>query len=151
MTEHVENLDIGVVWDPNAPDAVLLTDESGETALALNARIDDPDQRAIVLFWTGAHYRLMGAPNDEALSGHRLYGRGLEKIYFTGEVQDSELVASLAKQNSVHPQHNPERFAKLVHHIVLTKAETVEVVAESLIVKRLPGSTGKAAHEAFRS
>ncbi len=148
MTERVTTIDIGVVWDPNAPDAVLLTDDGGSTALALRAHCDDSDQRTVVLFWSGARYRLMGGPNDEAISGHRLYGKGLETVTWIGEVAGSELVASLEKQNSVHPQHDPARFAKLLHQVALTKEETVEVVADSLVIKRIAGSTGKAAREA---
>ena len=29
MIEHVTNLDLGVTWNPNAPQAVLLTDDRG--------------------------------------------------------------------------------------------------------------------------
>jgi hypothetical protein len=117
--------------------------------LALRARYGDSDQRAVVLSWTGARYRVIGGPNDEAISGHRLYGKGLETVCWIGEVSNSELVASLEKQNSAHLQHDPARFAKLLHHVVLTKEETVEVVADSLVIKRIAGTTSKAAKEAF--
>jgi hypothetical protein len=139
MTENVVALDIGVVWEPNAPAAVLASDDMGRTALALNPREDDPDQSAVVLVWSGSHYSAMSDPNHEALNGHRLYGKGLETILWIGQVRDSELVAMLEMQNSVHPQHNPTWFADLLHHVVLTREQVVEVVARSFTVRRISG------------
>jgi hypothetical protein len=149
VAETVVSIDIGADWDPNAPFAVLLSDDQGRTALALNAHSDDPDQRSVVLFWTGCRYRAMGDPNDEARSGHRLWRNGLASVLWVGAVRESELVTALERQNSVHDRHDPARFAGLVHHVVLMKEETVEVVAESLTVKRIDGPTGPAARGAF--
>ena len=151
MVEKVTSVGLGVSWDPNAPDAVMLSDDGGRTSLALRAHFDDEDQRAVVFFWSGSKYRLMGSPNDEARNGHRLFGRGLESVQWVGEVQGSELVSMLERQNSIHPQHDPANFAGLVHHVVLTKEATIEVVARSLVIKRIPGTTGKAAREVFRA
>ena len=150
MSEEVVSIDLGADWDPNAPSAVLLTN-GATTALALNAHMDDPDQRSVVLYWVGCHHSSIGGPNDEARSGHRLWGKGLSSVYWIGEVWGSELVKALERQNSVHDRHDPARFADLVHHVVLTKEDTIEVVADSLTVKRIEGSTARAAREAFTS
>jgi hypothetical protein len=149
MAENVVEVDLGVEWEPNGPEAVMLTDDGGRTALALGAHFDDEDQRAVVLFWTGAQYRSMASPNDEARNGHRLYGRGLKGVLWIAEVHESELITALERQNSVHPRHDPAMFASLTHHIVLTKEETIEVVARSLAVMRLSGSSWDAARAAF--
>jgi hypothetical protein len=36
MREKVQDLDLGVIWDPNAPGAILLANDFGRTVLALN-------------------------------------------------------------------------------------------------------------------
>jgi hypothetical protein len=48
-------------------------------------------------------------------------------------------------KTSAHPFHDASRFRALVHHIVLTKERTIEVVARSLAVERHDGSTMAAA------
>ena len=148
MSEKVVPVDLGVVWDPNDPDAVLVADDRG-AALALRPRADDTDQRTVVLVWTGTHYSSMGGPNGEAIAGHRLYGKGLEDVLWIGEVSNSELVAMLEKQNNVHPQHDSPRFADLAHHVVLTKEQVIEVVARGLEVRRIEGSRQEAAVKAL--
>jgi hypothetical protein len=87
----------------------------------------------------------MGNPNDEALNGHPLYEKGLREIDWIGLVQDSELVASLERQNSVHPFHDPEWFANMRHHVLPLKETTVEVVAATLSIVRVTGTTVQAA------
>jgi hypothetical protein len=87
----------------------------------------------------------MGNPNDEAIEGHRLYEKGLGDIHWLGVVEDSELIASLERQNSVHPFHQPEWFANMRHYVLPLKETTVEVVAATLSIVRVAGSTAYAA------
>lgn len=150
MIEHVTNLDLGVTWEPNAPQAILLTDDRGTAALALNAHHSDPSQHAVVVLWEGCLFRSMGSPNDEGISGHRLFSKGLDTVQWAGEVHHSDLIEALDQQSRVHPQHDPSKFLGSAHHIVLTKEVTVEVVAFSLSILRLPGTTVEAADEALR-
>ena len=150
MAAWVVPLDLGVVWDSGAPEAVLAVNDMGDAALALRPRWDDGDNSAVVLVWSGSRYSSMGDPNDEAANGHRLYGKGLEDVLWIGEVHDSELIVALERQNSVHPRHDPSRFANLVHHVVRTKEQAVEVVASAVAVKRVPGSPGEAVMKALR-
>jgi intracellular sulfur oxidation DsrE/DsrF family protein len=151
VNENVVSIDLGVDWEPSAPEAVMRVDDRGTTALALRAHSDDDDQRAVVLVWSGSEYSAMSSPNDEARNGHRLYEKGLQNVLWAGQVLGSELINQLERQNSVHPLHRPTRFAGLIHHVILTKESTVEVVANSLAVRRLPGSTARAAESALSS
>jgi hypothetical protein len=150
MDEHVTILDLGVAWDPNAPEAILISNDSGRTVLALNPHFDDDDQRCVVLVWTGARSASLSGPNDEAISGHRLYKKGLGQGLWAGQVLDSELVRSLERANRVHPRHNPSRFEHLEHHVLLLKEGVAEVVADAVSVQRIIGSTLNAAAEAMR-
>jgi hypothetical protein len=108
--EQLETLDLGVTWNPNAPEAFLLSDDSGKTVLALNPHRDDTDRRCVVLVWSRARSACLDAPNDEAISGHRLYERGLSNVLWVGLVRDSETVVALALTTRVHPYRDPTRF-----------------------------------------
>lgn len=87
----------------------------------------------------------MADPSDEAISGHRLYGSGLSEVLWVGAVRDSDAIDVLETQNRVHPYHDPSRFRGLSHHVVLLKECVVEVVAESLSIQRVGGTTLDAA------
>jgi hypothetical protein len=147
--ERVTDLDVGVEWNPNGSYAVLITGEYG-AALALYAYMDDPDQRCVVFRWKYATAVALEPPNDEAISGHRLYDRGLHDISSAGEVLDSAWVADLERRNRVHPSHQAERYAGERHYIFALKENVAEVVSEHpLEVLRLPGTTLQAAYAAL--
>jgi hypothetical protein len=145
VPEQVISWDPEVRWEPNAPAAVLISTDDGTTALALNPHPDDPDPRCVIFSWSGVAAAFMGAPNDEAISGHRLYDRGLKDLTWAGIVSNSKLIAALERQNRVHPMHDPTRFAHLTHHVLLLKENTVEVVADRVDAIRLEGPTLQAA------
>ena len=84
---------------------------------------------ALVQF-TGAVAHMFGPPNDEAFAGHPLAVRGLQP-YGVFEVQNSSWVRTLARMNSVHPQHRPERFAKYKHFVFAFHDSVFECVSEN--------------------
>ena len=67
------------------------------------------DEELIVVEFVGSRARYFGSPNDEALSGHPLYGRGLE-AYGAGEVLNSSWIRELERANRVHPMHDARGF-----------------------------------------
>ncbi len=150
MAERVLSWDVGFRWDPNAPDAILAVDDCGRAVLALKPHLDDPDQDCVIFVWSGAWAAVMGPPNDEALSGHRLYRRGLADLLWAGQVEHSEWIADLERQNRVHKRHDPARFARLTHFIVPLKECVVEVAAQDATVRRGAGSTVSAAAAVLR-
>ena len=150
MSERVVAVDLGATWQPSVPDAVLIAGDEVATVLALNAHFDDPDQRCVVMTWKHARTACKSPPNDEAISGHRLWRRGLSDVLWVGVVEDSELIAALEQQNRVHARHDPARFRDLVHHVMRLKECVVEVISEGLTVHRLDGSTIEAASAAAR-
>ena len=131
MREHVTPLDLRVVWEPNSPEAKLLTTDQGEAILTLNAHHDDVDQSKVVIHWSNVWSASMGYPNDEGNSDHRLYLDGLKELSWAGIVNNSRVLESLPKQ-----QRNQNR--EPTHFIVVTKEVTIEVVAGSLSVIREP-------------
>lgn len=89
-------------------------------------------------------------PNDEAISGHRLYRKGLSDVLWAGLVRNSETIRALERQNKVHATHDPSRFAGLTHHILLLKECVTEVVAQEVAVRRVDGATLEAACSELR-
>ena len=119
----------------------MVSDDSGRTRMALRAHPDDADQRNVVLTWDGTEFASLGAPNDEAISGHRLWRVGLSEVHWLGLVHRSELIAGLKRQNSVHPHHEPGRYDYLDHYVAPLKECIAEVVARSIVVYRHEGSS----------
>ncbi|NHA70357.1 hypothetical protein [Phycicoccus flavus] len=130
-----------VTWDPNAPDAVLVSDDCGRGALALRAHPDDSDRRTVLLRFDLAVYALMTPPNDEALSHHPLSEHGLKELTWLGVVRDSTLVARLRPSWS----RVAEMHLHPTHFILPLKECVVEVVAATVDLFRLDLSTHRAA------
>ncbi len=80
-----------------------------------------------------------GPPNDEALSGHRLYAMGL-RHYASFEVLNSSWIASLEKANRVHSSHTPELFSDYRHFILTFHDSTLEFIAESFSISLHEGA-----------
>ena len=139
MAEHVTAADLAVTWEPNAPAARLTVTDDGEARLTLRAHPEDHDQRPVDLVWNGCLVARMEAPNDEAISGHRLCEAGLREVLWLGEVHESGLIAETERRNHVHPHHTAERYTGLRHWVASLKECTVEVVADSLRVERNAG------------
>ena len=60
-----------------------------------------------------------GSPNDEALAGHPLRGRGLE-YDSVHRVENSSWIALLERRNSVHHNHDRQRFLEDKKHYIFT-------------------------------
>lgn len=58
-----------------------------------------------------------GSPNDEALAGHPLYGKGLE-FYSPHRVENSSWIADLERRNAVHSRHDRQRFLDGKRHYI---------------------------------
>ena len=136
MSERVIEIDLGVRWEPNVPEAILIADDA-KVALAVRAHFDDVDRRSVVLRWSGVMWSCMGAPNDEALQHHRLYGKGLKGLHWAGQVESSSLLGALSPMVHDASGHT--------HYVVLLKEDLVEVIARSVECLRIAGTTREAA------
>jgi hypothetical protein len=81
----------------------------------------------------------LGAPNDEALSGHRLAQNGLIHFSFH-EVHNLDWIADIMIRNRVHHCHTDELFAGLRHFIATFKDETFECVARTIAIAHDKGA-----------
>ena len=99
--------------------------------------------------WAAVHFidayaTMFGPPNDEALSGHPLYSRGL-RHYGSFGVRNSSWIRRLERMNAVHRRHNPSTFASGLHHFVLSFHDsTFECVARTFRVLRGVGPLANA-------
>lgn len=76
----------------------------------------------------------LGHPNDEVLSGHALYGRGLEG-YTAQIVINSPWIKEVAKNNSVHRGDDPQGWNSLYHYVFWFHDSTFECLAKSYEVE----------------
>ena len=98
--------------------------------------------------WPSAH--MFGPPNDEAFSGHPLADRGLHP-YAVFEVRNSSWIRKLERMNSVHPQHNRERFHDGIRHFVFAFHDsTFECIADGFQVEVMRGSMRSALNHMTR-
>jgi hypothetical protein len=143
---YAEIIDIGPRWDTGAPLPHLISNGSRAFILC-RASQPDPD-------WDGSYVRMvsaadeqpaafvvielrgcldirLGAPSNEAIRGHPLYGKGLSP-YQAHEVANSEWVGQHIKINSAHPQHSDTPFRRLRHYLLLFHDEMAEALADGI-------------------
>lgn len=138
-------LDTEFGWEPNAPDAVLVSDDFGRAALAQKAHPDDPDQRCVVLRWDLVILAQLAPPNDEGRHQHRLYDVGLRDLLWLGVVEESRLVDQLKPS---WPRASDRRGVP-IHYVVVSKECIVEVVAMDVEAFRIDGRPRQAAAASF--
>ena len=80
-----------------------------------------------------------GLPNDETLTAHPLYNRGLH-WYAAQEVERSSWIRQLERRNRAHPRYDPAVFERLHHYLVTLTDSTFECVAEGLSVSHFAGA-----------
>lgn len=89
----------------------------------------DADEVTLINFvkFDGYSQIRFGYPNDEALGGHRLWGRGLV-AYAVCEVKDSSWPRELEKANRAHHRHSADLFDDMRHIIFTFHDSTLEVL-----------------------
>ena len=130
--QYAETIDIGVEWETGAP-LPLLVSNGHRAAVMFYARAADPgaaNTRGIVEFQRVSSVR-MGAPNDEAIEGHPLYGNGL-RAYSAHEIHNSEWLEEHIRVNSVHANHSEEVWRRQHHYLLAFHDEMVECLAEEI-------------------
>lgn len=135
--ERVVELDLGVYPVPGAP-MPLLAQGSRDAILVLRAQTaPGGEPKTGVIDVSMCWVSQFGYPNDEALSGHPLWGRGLG-FYGIYEVLDSSWIARLDAQNRVaFPDFIPSPKR---HFIITFHDETFECLADDLTARIASGS-----------
>lgn len=153
-----------VLWDPGAPLPHVVSSGSrtyliylvsqrdpnwdGSYANVVTPSAPEKESIAVVRFDECLIYKF-GAPNDEALGGHPLYGRGLV-AYRAHTVERSRWIGEQEKINSVHPQHRPGWETRFRHYLLTFHDEMFECVARDHSVKTTVATFTEALQECAR-
>jgi hypothetical protein len=140
--EYAESLGFEIRWNAGAPTPLVFS--SGSRAFVLfyrdvprAAREEGrfvPAVGAVEFLWVRSIK--FGGPNDETLSGHPLFGKGLE-YYAAHEVKNSRWIEEEEKINSVHPRHRGGWRDSLRHYILTFHDETLECLAREIRTEQL--------------
>jgi len=151
---YADTLDLGVRWSGGAPlphvvsngsRAILLChaaavdpDWDGTYVTVVSAAATTEDTFVEIVFEGCASIRF-GAPNDEALGGHPLSGRGLDG-YEAHVVHNSTWLEEHIRVNSVHEQHNEHGWRTLTHYFLVFHDEMFEALAGTIAARLVPGT-----------
>ncbi len=97
------------------------------------------DEPIAIIRFNSATAHMFGPPNDEALEGHPLAGRGLES-YGAFRIDDSSWIRKLEQMNRVHYRHDPEPYRRLQHLVFAFHDSTFECVCDGFDVTTTKGS-----------
>jgi hypothetical protein len=100
--------------DGGAPMPEVFADDTSLSIMYLTAA-----GKHVVIHFPSCSVYTFGSPNDEALPGHPLYGKGLQ-FYSVHRVEHSSWISLLERRNSVHPRHDRQRFLDDKRHYVFT-------------------------------
>ncbi len=141
--QYAQVIEIGPRWDVGAPLPHLISNGSRAFVVCL-ASLPDPEWDGtwvnvgspadadpslfVVIELRGCSQIRFGGPNDEAISGHPLYGKGLDG-YRAHEVFNSRWIEEVITVNSVHPHHSDTPFWRLHHYALLFHDEMLEALA----------------------
>jgi hypothetical protein len=152
--QYAQVIDLGARWDTGAPLPHLVSDGSRAFVVCL-ARQRDPDWDGsyvtvvapgdrheslfVVVEFRGCRDIRFGGPNDEAISGHPLDGKGLE-AYRAHEVLNSQWIEQAITVNSVHPQYSRALFGGLRHFVLLFHDDMLEALASGIEARLIKGT-----------
>lgn len=133
-----------LIYLANEPDPTW----DGTYVNVMDPRSADAQPLALVQF-LGCRFFQFGGPNDEVMSGHPLYGKGL-RPYGAHRVANSKWLAELQRINSVHSQYDPSSWADISHYLLLFHDSLFECLANGHRIERLRMSFGEAVDLASR-
>lgn len=148
-----EPIDLAAQWDTGAPLPHLVSNGSAAVLICYASAVDpswdgtyaavvsptDPMPAQLLEFtFERCHATKFGGPNDEVISGHPLFSRGLEP-YGPHIVHNSPWIAEAERINSVHPLHQGGWSQRLKHYFFMFHDETFEALAADLRVDQVHG------------
>ena len=162
--EYATPVDLGVQWDTGAPLPHVLA-ASGRVLVLFYLSVPSPgwdgtsvevvdptNERPAALGlieFTGVHSIKFGGPNDEAIEGHPLHGRGLS-AYRAHRIANSRWIAQEEHINSVHYLHRGGWHEWLSHYVLCFHDEMLECLANRWHTESLTSSRPDALQDAAR-
>lgn len=124
-------------WSAGATAPVILANDNG-LVLLYNVALEEEESVGVVTFKQARAHRYSSI-NDEVLSGHPLYGKGLE-FYGAHEVEGSSWLEEVRSVHSVHRLYDPSRWNSVKHYILCFHDDTLEVLAEGYFAEKRAGT-----------
>jgi hypothetical protein len=122
-----------MVWSTGAPSPVLISSELRTFfAFHLIERAENsgrPVQAAEFIRCLSVRF---GFPNDEAMGGHLLWGRGLT-FYSLHVVEESSWLEEIRQTERFHPQSDPFPFPDAKHFLLTFHDSTLEAIARDVV------------------
>jgi hypothetical protein len=133
MAERAIRVEIpGLRWSPGAPEPIVLASERRTLFSFYRSDRDVTDDNEVqVGEFINCTAVSFGFPNDEALPGHRLWGRGLE-YYALHEVLDSAWLEAIRSVERVHPRAAAIPFPETRHYVLTFHDTTLEALARQV-------------------
>lgn len=135
--ERARVIDWEPKWSAGATCPVVLASDKG-LVLVYNVALEEEESVGVVTFNRARAHRFSGI-NDEVLSGHPLYGKGLE-FYCAHEVEDSSWLNDLRAVHTVHNQYDPTRWNSVKHYVLCFHDDMLEVLAQSYVAEKRAGT-----------
>ena len=141
--QYAVALDLGLEMETGAPlPQVIVTERETVIVFRVATPYPERDGRTVTTVdpasyeecdlacvrFVGTAASLLGPPNDEAMSGHPLYGSGLE-FYGFHTVDNSEWRAEYCRRNEAHRSHSPQRWNERTHYVFTFHDKTFECLA----------------------
>ena len=121
------------VWSSGAPEPLVLSSERRTFVVFTQPDRDQVSEGCTAIEFVGCLGLSTGFPNDEALYGHTLWGKGLS-FYQVHEVIESSWLNRM-REIERHHSGSPDIPFEGVRHFVLTFHDsTVEALARDLVV-----------------
>ena len=146
--EYVEPIEFPIQWQTGAPLPHLFSNDyktflifmvnedatqSADKYVTFENLGSAPIESMALVEFSNCLSAKLGSPNDESITGHRLFGKGLES-HQAQKVINSSWLKEMEATDSVHPYHNHQRWLAKQHLIFPFHDSTFECVAESFKV-----------------
>ncbi len=96
-------------------------------------------RRIAILTFEDCESMKLGAPNDEVIEGHPLFGKGID-VGGAYMVENSPWLGELEAMNRNHPQYDPAVWRALRHYLLFFKDYAFECVARQVSSQIVEGS-----------
>lgn len=130
--EYAKVIEWNPAWSVGAPCPQVFSD--GHTVYLSYYTDDENDPLAFVTF-SGYNSFRFGIVNDEASSGHPLYGKGLS-VYNAQLIENSSWIEELKKIHKVHPRYAAKNWEAYKHFLLFFHDEIFEIIASDYKIER---------------
>lgn len=126
--DEVEHIKLPFDIDYGAPTPIIYSTEH-QVKLSFYLSREDDNKRGLIIFDGLCQFKF-GYPNEEAITGHKLYREGLYPLSFY-EIKKSSWLQEIIDANKIHPYHKDSQFEKYRHYFFPLHDNSFEILAEN--------------------